>query len=312
MGNNYYTNGEEDRTKYNNRGEGVASKIYKESCSGKNYFKKIIEKSSLLTTQIINPQTIVEYMEKIMNELQKVESPFVLNNYSISIEEEGLCISTEYIEGLNLKDIIEKTKKKGLGKEAARFYGAEIILAIEDLHNNNIEIGEYNPANIFIDSTGHIKLTDIGISYTISKYLDKEKKKEYLQKFENALPPEFVIKKNKTLYQKGYGDSWTLGVILYYIRYGCFPISYERLENNLGNNEEIKINKDIKYTRGKFLDLITRLLKETTIDRLGYNEVEDIKKHPFFEKIDWKKMKEKRVEVPIEVKKIISSKNYKK
>ena len=307
MGNNYYTNGEEDRTKYNNRRVRVASKIYKESYSGKNYSKKIIEKSSLLT-EFLNLQIFVINMEKIMKELQKVESPFVLNNYSISIEEKGLCISTEYIEGLNLRDIFEK---KGLGKKAARFYGAELILAIEDLHNNNIEIGKYNPANIFIDSTGHIKLTDIWISNTISIYLDKEKKRIFTKIWE-SLPPEFVVKKNKILYKKGKVDWWTLGVILYYIRYGCFPISYERLENNMGKNEEIKINKDIKYTLGKFLDLITHLLEEKTVDRFGYDGVEDIKKHSFFKKIDWEKMKEKSVEVPIEVKKAISSKNYKK
>ena len=52
----------------------------------------------------------------------------------------------------------------------------------------------------------------------MSNFYAKGKREEYLQKFENALPPEFVVPKNKKFYEKGKYYLWTLGVILYYIK----------------------------------------------------------------------------------------------
>jgi hypothetical protein len=54
----------------------------------------------------------VETINKRIEELKKVKSLFVLNEYSISDNEKSFNIYTEYIEGENLIDIIEKNKKE--------------------------------------------------------------------------------------------------------------------------------------------------------------------------------------------------------
>lgn len=46
----------------------------------------------------------------------------------------------------------------------AKFYFAEILLAIEYLHNNNIFYRDLKPENILLDEDGHVKMTDFGIS----------------------------------------------------------------------------------------------------------------------------------------------------
>ena len=54
--------------------------------------------------------------------------------------------------------------KKRFTEEEAKFYIAEVILAIEYLHSKNIIYRDLKPDNIIIDQDGHLKLTDFGLS----------------------------------------------------------------------------------------------------------------------------------------------------
>lgn len=57
--------------------------------------------------------------------------------------------------------ILQKGKFK---EDEARFYFAEIVLAIEYLHNLKIVYRDLKPENILLDLDGHAKLTDFGLS----------------------------------------------------------------------------------------------------------------------------------------------------
>ena len=49
-------------------------------------------------------------------------------------------------------------------EDKARFYLAEIILALEDLHKRDIIFRDLKPDNIVLDANGHAMLTDFGLS----------------------------------------------------------------------------------------------------------------------------------------------------
>ena len=55
-------------------------------------------------------------------------------------------------------------------KEQIKFYSAEILLAIEHLHKNNIIYRDLKPENVLFGKSGHIKITDFGLS----KFLDEK------------------------------------------------------------------------------------------------------------------------------------------
>ena len=89
--------------------------------------------------------------------------------------------------------------------EWTRFYIAELIVALEDLHNKNIIHRDLKPENILIDSEGHIKLTDFGMSRILKK---NEKAKTKVGTI-SYIAPEILLGRgyDKTV------DWWSVGCI---------------------------------------------------------------------------------------------------
>ena len=75
-----------------------------------------------------------------------------------------LCFVMEYMRGGDFQGILEEYTC--LDEEVAKFYIAETVLALDYLHSLNIVHRDLKPENILLDSTGHIKLTDFGLSET--------------------------------------------------------------------------------------------------------------------------------------------------
>ena len=63
-------------------------------------------------------------------------------------------------------------KKRTFSEKQARFYTAECVLALEELHNNSIIYLDLKPENILLCADGNIKITDFGLS----KYINDKSK----------------------------------------------------------------------------------------------------------------------------------------
>lgn len=55
-------------------------------------------------------------------------------------------------------------REQRFSEDRAKFYAAEILLALECLHNNRVIYRDLKPENVLLDNSGHIKLTDFGLS----------------------------------------------------------------------------------------------------------------------------------------------------
>ena len=91
-----------------------------------------------------------------------LKSDFVVKALFKFTHETFLCFVMEYMIGGDFGQILEALG--ALDESVAKFYIAELILAVEHLHTLGIVHRDLKPDNILLDSNGHIKLTDFGLS----------------------------------------------------------------------------------------------------------------------------------------------------
>jgi serine/threonine protein kinase len=127
--------------------------------------QKINEK--LFAMKVLNKEKI--YKSKQVNQtktereiLEKLDNPFIVKLYFAFQTKNRLFLVTEFIQGGELFEQIKINVK--LNEKVARFYACEIIIAIELMHKKGIIYRDLKPENILIDTNGHIKITDFGLS----------------------------------------------------------------------------------------------------------------------------------------------------
>ena len=220
----------------------------------------------------------------------ELTSPFIVNIKFAFQDETKLYIVSEFLQGGDMFYHMHHSTIN-FTENTVKFYIIELILAIEFLHENNVIYRDLKPENILMNSEGHIKISDFGLS----KKLENQKDKAYtLCGTLQYLAPEIL--KNKG-YDKSV-DWWSLGCIYYEMLTGNLPFKTNGNKINLDVFEE-KIDFD-ENMNPLLINLISQLLNVNPKKRLGYGaqDAKKIKEHQYFNDVDWNKYLNKEIEPP--------------
>ena len=273
-------------------GRGAFGEVHvcREIKTGKIYAVKKIKKDVLLQkNQVIHIRSEQQIMSKI-------KSPWIVDLKASFQEDDYLFLVMEFCQGGDFMNLL--IKKDILTEKEAKFYIAELILAVDSIHKLNCIHRDIKPDNILIDKNGHIKLSDFGLAKISdnfgnninNKFINNKKRPTHQKNFSCVGTAYYVAP--EVLKKTGYSqdiDWWSVGVIFFESLVGYAPFCSEETKDVcykvINWKKFLKIPDDIIISR-EAEDLISKLINNSD-ERLGRNGVEEIKAHPFFKDVDW-------------------------
>ena len=206
-----------------------------------------------------------------------------------------LYLVTDYMSG---GELFWHLQKEGRFHEArAKFYIAELILALQHLHEHDIVYRDLKPENILLDAKGHIALCDFGLS---KANLTENATTNTFCGTTEYLAPEVLLDEH------GYTkmvDFWSLGVLVFEMCCGWSPFYAEDTQQMYKNIAfgKVRFPRDALSTEGR--NFVKGLLNRNPKHRLGaLRDAEELKAHPFFADIDWDALMKKNVVPPFKPK----------
>ncbi|KAI8342043.1 kinase-like domain-containing protein [Chlamydoabsidia padenii] len=206
--------------------------------------------------------------------LKDMTHPFLVTLWDAFQDDSHLFMVMDYVPGGELFRILRRQKK--FSEEAVRFYAAEVILALEYLHANEIIYRDLKPENILLDEKGHVKLTDFGFAKKVPTYTYT------VCGTPDYLAPEMIRSQGYTRAV----DWWSLGVLIFEMLVGKPPFEDKNPVNLYEKILDCRIDwpEDINPV---LKDLLLGLLTPDVEKRYGTTTDRDIKQHPWFASIDF-------------------------
>eukprot|EP01104_Vermistella_antarctica_P014212 TRINITY_DN4431_c5_g1_i1.p1 TRINITY_DN4431_c5_g1~~TRINITY_DN4431_c5_g1_i1.p1 ORF type:complete len:612 (-),score=172.59 TRINITY_DN4431_c5_g1_i1:48-1841(-) len=186
---------------------------------------------------------------------------------------------------------LEKLLKQHIAfdEDVARFYLAEVLVAVEYMQSKGIVYRDLKPENMLLAPDRHVRLIDFGTAINIGNN-PRARALSFVGTAEYVSPELLGEEDPHTLFAS---DIWAYGCVVYQFLCGCVPF---KGITDLQVFEAIKGQKVVYPVTGgpsaDARDLIDKLLVEEPMDRLGCGVfgIEEIRDHPFFKGIDWAKL----------------------
>ncbi|XP_051767689.1 protein kinase C iota type [Ctenopharyngodon idella] len=259
------------------------------------YAMKVVKK------ELVNDDEDIDWVQTEKHVFEQASNhPFLVGLHSCFQTESRLFFVIEYVNGGDLMFHMQRQRK--LPEEHARFYSAEISLALNYLHERGIIYRDLKLDNVLLESEGHIKLTDYGMC------------KEGLRPGDTTSTfcgtPNYIAP--EILRGEDYGfsvDWWALGVLMFEMMAGRSPFDIVGSSDNPDQNTEdylfqVILEKQIRIPRSlsvKAASVLKGFLNKEPKERLGCHPqtgFADIMGHPFFRNVDWDLMEQKQVVPP--------------
>ncbi|XP_054652802.1 rho-associated protein kinase 2 isoform X3 [Dunckerocampus dactyliophorus] len=199
-------------------------------------------------------------------------------------DEHYLYMVMEYMPG---GDLVNLTSTYDVPEKWAKFYTAEVVMALDAIHSMGFIHRDVKPDNMLLDRHGHLKLADFGTCMKMDStgmvHCDTAVGTP------DYISPEVLKSQGGDGYYGRECDWWSVGVFIFEMLVGDTPFyadslvgTYSKImdhKNSLNFPDDVEISKDAK-------NIICAFLTDREV-RLGRNGVDEIKRHPFFRNDQW-------------------------
>ncbi|CAH1981370.1 unnamed protein product [Acanthoscelides obtectus] len=264
------------------------------SDNGRLYAMKVLKKAT-----IVQKKKTTEHTKTERQVLEAVrDNPFLVTLHYAFQTDAKLHLILDYVAGGEL--FTHLYQRDHFTEDEVRIYIGEIILALERLHSLGIIYRDIKLENILVDESGHIVLTDFGLSKGLEGEQGDRRAYSFCGTIE-YMAPEVV--KGGTQGHDIAVDWWSVGVLTYELLTGASPFTVEG-ERNTQQEISRRILRTTPpipdYLGREVSDFISKLLVKDPRRRLGGGEedAKELKRHSFFKSLDWEKLARKEIPAP--------------
>jgi serine/threonine protein kinase len=298
-------------------GKGAAGRVFlvRHKATGRKMALKAVQKDESVFDSRSSYRHAID--ERAVLGMTEGQLSFVQLRYAFQTRQ-SIYLVTDFCEGGDLFFYLA-ANQCGLDEARARFILAEIILAMERLHELDVLYRDLKPENILLDASGHVQIADFGLCKRLdagiklgrtgticgtvchmnipfvalaarsSRHLTSSSHCPFCMWFNEQhsyVAPEMIA-------SKSYGasvDIFTIGIFLYHIMVGRPPFDAGNMEDvkaNIARLHEIQYYED--FMSSEAIDFLKLLLTKDPEQRLGCGKygVNFLRSHPFFIGIDW-------------------------
>uniref|UniRef100_A0A8C1ERP6 non-specific serine/threonine protein kinase n=1 Tax=Cyprinus carpio carpio TaxID=630221 RepID=A0A8C1ERP6_CYPCA len=212
------------------------------------------------------------------------KSPWIVQLCCAFQDEKYLYLVMEFMPG---GDLVTLTSNYDIPEEWARFYTAEVVLALDAIHSLGFIHRDIKPDNMLLDRNGHLKLADFGTCMKMDS--SGMVRCDTAVGTPDYISPEVLMSQGGTGFYGRECDWWSVGVFIYELLVGDTPFYAESLVGTYGkimdHKNSLTFPGDIEMSK-EAKDLICAFLSDREV-RLGRTGVDEIKCHPFFKNDQW-------------------------
>lgn len=211
-------------------------------------------------------------------------SPWIVKLHFAFQDAKNLYMVMDYMAG---GDLVNLMSNYDIPEKWAKFYGAEVVLALDAIHSMGFIHRDVKPDNMLLDKHGHLKLADFGTCMRMDR--DGMVRSDTAVGTPDYISPEVLKSQGGEGYYGRECDWWSVGVFLYELLIGDTPFYADSLvgtygkimdhKNSLLFPDDIEISKDAKH-------LICSFLTDRNL-RIGQKGIAEIQKHRFFINDQW-------------------------
>jgi serine/threonine protein kinase len=250
----------------------------------------------VLDKEVITQKGQVAHTKSERDILHEIQHPFIVSMHYAFQTERKLYMITDYYPGGNLFAHVQRARRTGGFEEVrARFYAAELCLALDFLHQNNIVYRDLKLENILMDMEGHIVLTDFGLSKDNVEDITENSLQTFCGTVE-YMAPELVKGQKYSVAV----DWWSYGVLVYEMMCTRTPFFHQKGRKAIFQGI-IKADPQFPmHFSAASQDFISKLLNKDPNERLGMAGpgIADIQSHAWYSDLDWDLLYKKEIPPP--------------
>ena len=243
------------------KGSYAVVKLAMDKKTKNKYAIKIYSKQYLIDPQLRNT------VKNEINILKQIDNENVMKLYEVIDTQSNLYLVLEYINGINLLEIIKNEKLHYLAESRAKKIFLKVVLGICHCHKINIYHRDIKLENILVLKDDSIKIIDFGFGIIC-------KEDSYQKLFcgtKSYMPPE-IVKKEK--YIASYSDIWSLGVLFYAMLFGVFPFKGKDEDELFEKIKEAKVSfPEYNPISDKTKELFGKIFKVIPSERISLDDM---------------------------------------